>query len=65
MDSDKVTLQFVKDMMDTFKEQKNIHRRYAFQILLHIRTMLKATPTLVDITVPDGKHFTVCGDIHG
>lgn len=24
-----------------------------------------ALPSLVDITVPDGKHFTVCGDVHG
>jgi serine/threonine-protein phosphatase 5 len=24
-----------------------------------------ASPTLVDITIPDNCHFTVCGDIHG
>jgi len=27
--------------------------------------MLQALPSLVDITVPHGKHFTVCGDVHG
>lgn len=24
-----------------------------------------ALPSLVDINVPEGKHFTVCGDVHG
>lgn len=27
--------------------------------------MLRAMPSLVDITVSDGDHFTVCGDVHG
>lgn len=27
--------------------------------------MLRALPSLVDIKIPDGKHFTVCGDVHG
>ncbi|KAG5017465.1 hypothetical protein JHK82_023080 [Glycine max] len=39
--------------------------RYAFQIVLQTREMLQALPSLVDIHVPDGKHFTVCGDVHG
>ena len=39
--------------------------RYAFQIVLQIREMLQALPSLVDIDVPNGKHFTVCGDVHG
>lgn len=39
--------------------------RYAFQIVLQMREMLRALPSLVDVTVPNGKHFTVCGDVHG
>lgn len=39
--------------------------RYAFQIVLQTKEMLQALPSLVDITVPNGKHFTVCGDVHG
>lgn len=39
--------------------------RYAFQIVLQTRELLRALPSLVDITVPDDKHFTVCGDVHG
>ena len=39
--------------------------RYAFQIVLQTRELLRALPSLVDINIPDGKHFTVCGDVHG
>lgn len=39
--------------------------RYACQIVLQIRDLMRELPSLVDIHVPDGKHFTVCGDVHG
>ncbi|KAL0923958.1 hypothetical protein M5K25_004746 [Dendrobium thyrsiflorum] len=60
-----VTLDFVKKMLDDFKNQKYLHKRYAYQIILQAREMLRAMPSLVDITVSDGHHFTVCGDVHG
>ncbi|KAI0522549.1 hypothetical protein KFK09_004929 [Dendrobium nobile] len=60
-----VTLDFVKKMLDDFKNQKYLHKRYAYQIILQAREMLRAMPSLVDITVLDGHHFTVCGDVHG
>ncbi|KAG9448146.1 hypothetical protein H6P81_014274 [Aristolochia fimbriata] len=60
-----VTLDFVKKMIDDFKNQKCLHKRYAFQIVLQARDMLRAMPSLVDVTIPNGNHFTVCGDIHG
>ncbi|KAL3502844.1 hypothetical protein ACH5RR_037293 [Cinchona calisaya] len=65
IEGDVVTLDFVKKMMDDFKNQKSLHRRYALQIVLQTREMLCALPSLVDINVPDGKHFNVCGDVHG
>ncbi|MQL85986.1 hypothetical protein Taro_018521 [Colocasia esculenta] len=60
-----VTLDFVKKMIDDFKNQKCLHKRYAYQIVLQAREMLRPMPSLVDITVADGHHFTVCGDVHG
>jgi hypothetical protein len=27
--------------------------------------LLRSVPSLVDVNVPDGSHFTVCGDVHG
>ncbi|CAJ2639664.1 serine/threonine-protein phosphatase 5 isoform X2 [Trifolium pratense] len=65
IEGDVITLDFVKQMMDDFKKQKCLHKRYAFQIVLQTKEMLQALPSLVDITVPHGKHFTVCGDVHG
>ncbi|KAI5661992.1 hypothetical protein M9H77_21315 [Catharanthus roseus] len=65
IEGDVVTLEFVKKMMDEFKKQKCLHKRYAFQIVLQTREMLRSMPSLVDISVPEGKHFTVCGDVHG
>ncbi|KAL9272528.1 Serine/threonine-protein phosphatase 5-like protein, partial [Drosera capensis] len=60
-----VTLDFIKKMMEDFRNQKRLHKRYAFQIVLQVRDLLRSLPSLVDVTVPDGKHFTVCGDVHG
>lgn len=39
--------------------------RYAYQIVLQTRQILLALPSLIDISVPNGKHITVCGDVHG
>ncbi|KAJ1687540.1 hypothetical protein LUZ63_018930 [Rhynchospora breviuscula] len=65
IEGDAVTLNFVKHMMEDFKKQKCIHKRYAYQIVLQARELLKALPSLVDVAVPDGHHFTICGDVHG
>ncbi|KAL9347749.1 hypothetical protein Peur_059115 [Populus x canadensis] len=65
IEGDIVTLDFIKKMMDDFKNQKCLHKRYAFQMVLQTREILQALPSLVDINVPEGKHFTVCGDVHG
>ncbi|KAJ6805008.1 serine/threonine-protein phosphatase 5 [Iris pallida] len=60
-----VTLDFVKKMIDDFRNQKCLHKRYAYQIVLQTREILRSMPSLVDITVPNGSKFTVCGDVHG
>jgi serine/threonine-protein phosphatase 5 len=60
-----ITLEFVKDLIAQFKDQKKLHKKYVAQMLVGIKNLLQETPTLVDITVDNGKHFTVCGDTHG
>jgi serine/threonine-protein phosphatase 5 len=52
-------------LLETFKKQEKLHRRYAFQMLLDIKAMLEKQPTLVRVSVPEDSKFTVCGDIHG
>jgi len=60
-----VTLEFVKELMETFRNQGQLHRKYAYKILLDIKKFFMQQSSLVDITVPPGKKFTICGDVHG
>ncbi|KAF8063021.1 PAPP5 [Scenedesmus sp. PABB004] len=60
-----ISLEFVKAMLEEFKAQRLIHKRFAFEILLKARALLRELPSLVDVEVPPDKHFTVCGDVHG
>lgn len=62
---DKITLEFVKDMIERFKNQKKIPKRYVIQILLWILAKLKTYKSLYYVDIPDKKHITVCGDTHG
>ncbi|XP_062217165.1 serine/threonine-protein phosphatase 5-like [Phragmites australis] len=65
IEGDAITLDFIKQMLDDFKRQKCIHKRYAFQMVLQARDLLRSMPTLVDVNVPNRGNFTVCGDVHG
>ncbi|OEL34444.1 Serine/threonine-protein phosphatase 5, partial [Dichanthelium oligosanthes] len=65
IDGEEITLDFVKAMLDELKNQKCIHKRYAYQIVLKTLELLRSMPSLVDVDVPNGGHFTVCGDVHG
>lgn len=64
-DDKNVTLDFMTQLLQHYKDRQLLHRRYAFQILITIRQYFMSQPTLVDIDVPEGKKFTICGDIHG
>ena len=47
----KVSVDFVDQLLEHYRDQKLLHRKYAFQILLDARTYFMAQPTLVNITV--------------
>ena len=51
--------------METFKRQGQLHRRYAFQILLDVLQYFSKINSMVEVNFAAGKKFTVCGDIHG
>lgn len=61
----KVTPEFVTELIEYFKQQKVLHKKFAYEILFQIYEYFKQAPTLVDINVPDGQKFTICGDVHG
>lgn len=60
-----LTVDFVKQLIPYLKDQKRLHMRYVYRILLKIIQLLQKLPSLVDIDVPQGRHITVCGDVHG
>lgn len=63
--SNKITLEFVNELIDYFKQQKVVHKKFAYEILHQIHTLVKTLPSLVEINVEPEKKFTICGDIHG
>ncbi|XP_026333326.1 serine/threonine-protein phosphatase 5 [Hyposmocoma kahamanoa] len=65
LEDGKVTLKFVTELMEYYKQQKKLHKKYAYKILIDVKSYLQTLPSLVDIKVPDNQKFTVCGDIHG
>ncbi|KAL1923412.1 uncharacterized protein VTP21DRAFT_8392 [Calcarisporiella thermophila] len=60
-----IDLEFVDDMIERFKNQKKIHKKFAYHIIITIRKILLETPPLVEFSVPEGSVLTVCGDVHG
>eukprot|EP00127_Corallochytrium_limacisporum_P005686 Clim_evm65s210 gene=Clim_evmTU65s210 len=60
-----VNKEFVADMIERFKNQKLIARRYAYMLLTMARDHFKALPSLVDVPKKEGVQFNICGDTHG
>ena len=60
-----LTLGQVKKMIDLFRSERTLHPRYAAEIMLAAYRTLREAPTLVEVTVPEGKRITICGDLHG
>jgi serine/threonine-protein phosphatase 5 len=52
-------------MMENFKDQKPLHKRYTLQIIEKCRDILMSYETLVDYPIKDDEEITICGDIHG
>ncbi|TPP59276.1 Serine/threonine-protein phosphatase [Fasciola gigantica] len=60
-----VTESFMLALMEHYKAQKKLHRKYALVILRDVYQYLRSLSSLVEIDVPDDTKFTVCGDVHG
>lgn len=65
LENDKVTLKFMLDLMETYKAQGKLHRKYAYKILLDVKELFMTQDSLVHIKIEEKAKFTVCGDIHG
>lgn len=65
LEDGRVTLNFMKELIKTYREQGKLHKKHAYKILLDVKKYLEKQPTLVYINIKPGEIFTVCGDIHG
>lgn len=61
----KVTPEFMNQLIETYRSQKLLDKKYAFQIILQALKLFEKAPSLVDVNILDESKFTVCGDIHG
>ncbi|KAF2711182.1 serine/threonine-protein phosphatase-like protein 5 [Pleomassaria siparia CBS 279.74] len=60
-----MTLEFIEDMIQRFKDGKKLARKYVFQIIISVMDLVKKEPTMVEVDVEEGHQITVCGDTHG
>lgn len=60
-----ITQEFINDLLDTFRNQKTLHTRYAITIVLAAKKIMDALPNVVELPVSAGEKITVCGDVHG
>lgn len=60
-----VTPEFIKDMIQRFKNGKLLDRKYVYALTLQALKIFKSQPTMVEIDIPEGSQITVCGDTHG
>ena len=60
-----VNAEFVTKLMEYFKAQNKLPRRYVYQLLLTILPFFRSLPSLIRVPVPADGKITVCGDVHG
>jgi len=65
LEDGKVTVKFMQALLDWYRDQKKLHRKYAYKILCDVDAYFRTQPTMVDVEIPDDSKFTICGDIHG
>lgn len=65
LENNKVTLEFVQELLECYRNQGKLHKRYAYRILVDVKKHFDDLPSLVDVNIGENDNFTICGDIHG
>ncbi|KAF5351642.1 hypothetical protein D9756_007546 [Leucocoprinus leucothites] len=60
-----ITLEFVRKMIQWFKDGKTLPKRYVWEIALGAHRAFAAEESLVEVSVEDGVTVDVIGDVHG
>lgn len=62
---EKMTQEFIDDMLERFRNGKKIHRKFVLRIVKAVRDLVYAEPTMLEIGLDKDCSLTVCGDTHG
>lgn len=57
--------EWVLKVMEEMKSNKFIHKKYVVELISRVKAWYEQKESLVDISIPEDKHFNVCGDVHG
>jgi len=60
-----ITLEFIREMMKLFKDGKALPKRYVWEIALGAYSVFEKEPSLVELTLENGRSVDVIGDVHG
>jgi len=60
-----MTQEFIDDMIERFRTGKLLHKKYVYQIILAVKDIVHAEPTMVEMEIMKENKLTVCGDTHG
>jgi serine/threonine-protein phosphatase 5 len=61
----KITIEFIRSMIQWYKAGKTLPRRYAWEIILGAHDHFVKEESLVDVKVENDVTITVIGDVHG
>jgi serine/threonine-protein phosphatase 5 len=64
-DDEKITKEWVLELMEDLKKEKYIAKKYLLQIMSSVKDYYEKQLSLIDVEIPDDVEFNVCGDIHG
>jgi len=60
-----ITLQFVREMIQWFKNGKTLPKRYVWEIALGAHRSFASEESLVEVSIENGVTVDVIGDVHG
>jgi serine/threonine-protein phosphatase 5 len=60
-----ITLEFIGNMIQWFKDGKSLPKRYVWEIALGAHSAFASEESLVELFIPDDVTVDVIGDVHG
>lgn len=61
----KISLEFIRSMIQWFKDGKTLPKRYVWEIALGAHNAFASEESLVEVSIEDDVTVDVIGDVHG